>query len=824
MGVLDSDDELSRLEALEKQVITDDTAEEKQRSCRCVEDLRADLETVRKKVNTRTVDASTVSRQDELFAGLLPSDVINAKIHRLLQEKESRDSRMFAAAEEVRRLWNILNGKVSWSDFQNGLRRIDEMRVFLETAAEKVFIGHRQFVLDELDKKADVEAVNWGLRAKADEAEVKALRARVEYLERIQGALLREVECIRPTVDYVAANTVPAVLKNTAVCKIMWDLLGLSDPSAKLLVNPSDTPAEPGNSLETPRAPPRREAAGRAVREEQSCASASAEAKEPEGTLPAREPTTPQIVNTSSGTCDKRHTVSPPSSLVSPNVDLTPRLGEPWSARRRCRAPPAPRTLAEPPPRGSRVASSGHPAEVRQCHADQAAGSRGTSVDSEENDAPQESSYEPGACRRRRPAGRTQRQRAYSPSSAPLEPSNQRENKAQLSSPPRATRVAAKKAAELKTTVRPASPGQWAMRATLIGITRESRRAREQVLAATIRLAEISEMLEQMYIEYCLELVEEKFKAAEEKLGILTAFADSVNAKRRSDEERRLASLDWTVKEVLKVRGLLSDCGVTGRHSMSIQAVLRSGCVRSHAAAQPEVEKHAIRSDRFTLFGRLAGCWPSQPGEAPDAARPTPCLASPGAVRVLQRLTFCSSFPLSPRAYHVDQGVNVKDVAGTPLPGVHNTASPDDSANGGAHSPQPTRGLPPAGSPRPNVGKWRHSGRGDDDSSKTYTLKDAFRDIFAWTPKEFPSLVAGKMSTKLHSTDGVETKTLRSGGETPFTVSSPPEIPAKAFSAASITIPPRAGVSKLASWSPSEALRTRSLTLPEITNCCRMHP
>ncbi|KFG36499.1 hypothetical protein TGDOM2_244715 [Toxoplasma gondii GAB2-2007-GAL-DOM2] len=70
------------------------------------------------------------------------------------------------------------------------------------------------------------------------------------------------------------------------------------------------------------------------------------------------------------------------------------------------------------------------------------------------------------------------------------------------------------------------------------------------------------------YLEYCLELVEEKFAVVEEKLEMLMEFADSINKKRSSEEERRLASLDWMVKEVLKVQ--LSDFDVTVQRSKGI--------------------------------------------------------------------------------------------------------------------------------------------------------------------------------------------------------------------------------------------------------------
>nr|CEL66099.1 TPA: hypothetical protein BN1204_019260 [Neospora caninum Liverpool] len=38
-----------------------------------------------------------------------------------------------------------------------------------------------------------------------------------------------------------------------------------------------------------------------------------------------------------------------------------------------------------------------------------------------------------------------------------------------------------------------------------------------------------------------------------EKLEMLTEFADGITKKTQREEERRLANLDWMVKEVLKV-------------------------------------------------------------------------------------------------------------------------------------------------------------------------------------------------------------------------------------------------------------------------------
>ncbi|KEP64949.1 UNVERIFIED_CONTAM: hypothetical protein HHA_244715 [Hammondia hammondi] len=111
----------------------------------------------------------------------------------------------------------------------------------------------RDLVCMNLVMLADAEAVIWGLRAKGDESEVKALRARVEHLERLHADLLRDVDSIRSELNYFTEQVTPAVVRNTTVCKIMWDLLGLSDPTAKRLLNGADAPPDPVTFPKTPR-------------------------------------------------------------------------------------------------------------------------------------------------------------------------------------------------------------------------------------------------------------------------------------------------------------------------------------------------------------------------------------------------------------------------------------------------------------------------------------------------------------------------------------------------------------------------------------------
>nr|CEL66100.1 TPA: hypothetical protein BN1204_019265 [Neospora caninum Liverpool] len=422
-----------------------------------IEGLHADLKAVHEKLDTKTVEAST-DRSQGIGAGSLPPD-IREMLNKILEEREARDSLAFAPVDEVKRLSNVVNGKVSWSDFQNGLRRIDEMRVFLETAAEKVFIGHKQFVLQELDKKADAEAVNWGLRAKGDEHEVKALRARVEHLERLQGALFRDVECIRSEVNYLTERMSPAVVRNTTVCKIMWDLLGLSDPTAKRLLTECSAPPDPLTFPKTPRIPgPERDnqegpqkrgdtrgrySASKVNR--QSSSSAFGQRAIRTGTEPIRT----------------EQTIVPPGSLLWPHsADSSSPVGKQWSpvsneqgARR------SPSNIWSKTYRWSREDSRAHADETSSIGKRLGAREEG-SLDPIEESAQQEYPFGANAGMRHHPCIRINRDSNSDDSFASAEPTTKGESKAAPPTAPNKFCLLPKKPAAAKKSSVPPGAGQ----------------------------------------------------------------------------------------------------------------------------------------------------------------------------------------------------------------------------------------------------------------------------------------------------------------------------------------------------------------------------
>lgn len=73
--------------------------------------------------------------------------------------------------------------KVNWSEYNTVIKKLSDLRQYIDTMAESVFLGHRDALNSEFAKKADKEFVDRSLKAKADFDEVNEVRARLERLE-----------------------------------------------------------------------------------------------------------------------------------------------------------------------------------------------------------------------------------------------------------------------------------------------------------------------------------------------------------------------------------------------------------------------------------------------------------------------------------------------------------------------------------------------------------------------------------------------------------------------------------------------------------------
>jgi len=99
------------------------------------------------------------------------------------QDSNKRCLDMFSKRDEVAELQERLDKKVNWKDHNAALSKLAELRQYMDTMANSIFIGHLEALNGEFAKKADRATVEEALRLKADVVEVNEVRSRLEQLE-----------------------------------------------------------------------------------------------------------------------------------------------------------------------------------------------------------------------------------------------------------------------------------------------------------------------------------------------------------------------------------------------------------------------------------------------------------------------------------------------------------------------------------------------------------------------------------------------------------------------------------------------------------------
>mmetsp|Transcript_78130 Transcript_78130/g.203573 ORF Transcript_78130/g.203573 Transcript_78130/m.203573 type:complete len:519 (+) Transcript_78130:2-1558(+) len=90
---------------------------------------------------------------------------------------------LFSRKDDTLQLSERVDKKVSWAEHNAVLKRLSDLRLYVETMANETFVGHREALNAEFAKKADAEMVREALAAKAGCDEVRGLTERVERLE-----------------------------------------------------------------------------------------------------------------------------------------------------------------------------------------------------------------------------------------------------------------------------------------------------------------------------------------------------------------------------------------------------------------------------------------------------------------------------------------------------------------------------------------------------------------------------------------------------------------------------------------------------------------
>merc|ERR1712054_373203 len=70
------------------------------------------------------------------------------------QESNRKFLNMFSKKEDVASVEGMISKKVNWSEYHHVLGKISELRSYIDTTAESVFIGHRDALHQEFARKA----------------------------------------------------------------------------------------------------------------------------------------------------------------------------------------------------------------------------------------------------------------------------------------------------------------------------------------------------------------------------------------------------------------------------------------------------------------------------------------------------------------------------------------------------------------------------------------------------------------------------------------------------------------------------------------------
>jgi hypothetical protein len=126
---------------------------------------------------------NTVSETDLRRAIGLAFQEFELRLEDSFQDSSRKCLSMFAKREEVSDLQGQIAKKVSCLEFNAVLNKMTELRKYLDTMAESIFVGHREALNSEFNKKADKQAVEEALTKKVDVTSFTELSERLERLE-----------------------------------------------------------------------------------------------------------------------------------------------------------------------------------------------------------------------------------------------------------------------------------------------------------------------------------------------------------------------------------------------------------------------------------------------------------------------------------------------------------------------------------------------------------------------------------------------------------------------------------------------------------------
>ncbi|CAK9115856.1 unnamed protein product [Durusdinium trenchii] len=105
------------------------------------------------------------------------------RIEDAFQDSNRKCLSMFSKREDVIELQTLVTKKVNWAEYNAVLKKLADLRQYVDGMAETVFIGQREALESEFAKKANADWVEKALGEKAEFTDLNDVRARLERLE-----------------------------------------------------------------------------------------------------------------------------------------------------------------------------------------------------------------------------------------------------------------------------------------------------------------------------------------------------------------------------------------------------------------------------------------------------------------------------------------------------------------------------------------------------------------------------------------------------------------------------------------------------------------
>merc|ERR1719183_2622154 len=128
--------------------------------------------------------SDTISETDLRRAIGLALEEFDSQLVEAFRDSNRKCISMFAKSEDVAEMQSKIEKKVNFAEYNAVLQKLSELRRYVDTMAESVFIGHQESK-EEFAKEVNVEKA---LKLKADLEELTQVRAKLERLEAVVTA------------------------------------------------------------------------------------------------------------------------------------------------------------------------------------------------------------------------------------------------------------------------------------------------------------------------------------------------------------------------------------------------------------------------------------------------------------------------------------------------------------------------------------------------------------------------------------------------------------------------------------------------------------